>query len=64
MNGGNQLKVLFLISNILIGIIGFGLRAPSAILPEDAADSLSAASAVNAISFGHDGCGLPTRKGT
>ena len=55
MNGGNQLKVLFLISSILIGIIGLGLRAPGAILPEDAADSLSAASAVNAISFGHDG---------
>ena len=55
MNGGNQLKVLLLIASMLIGIIGFSLRAPGAILPEDAADSLAAASAVNPISFGHDG---------
>lgn len=55
MNGSNQLRILVLITIILIGIIGLSLRAPGVILPEDAADDLAAASAVNAISFGHDG---------
>lgn len=55
MNASNQLRILVLITSILIGIIGLSLRAPGVILPEDAADGLAAASAGNAISFGHNG---------
>ena len=55
MNGSNRMRGLLRITSILIAIIGFSWRGRAAVLPEDAADALGAATAVKAIAFAHDG---------